>query len=386
MMTKTRASALAVMKPKVHGTLAIQDVFASDALDFVVLFSSISSVLGLQGQVDYTAANAFLDAVAQGRSAEGTRYLAINWGPWKDVGLAEAAARRREGSGAPAGHPWIDRVRTGANGAVTVALRLARDQQWLIGEHVVRGADAVLPGTGYLELARAALAELREGGTVEISNLLFQSPVVVRPSETKDIDLVLTPSGRAYECTWQSPTELFATGRVERTDERPGQNLDLGRIRARCSAREVTPNGFLEQPFMAFGPRWANIQTVRYGDREALMALELPRAFHDDTSRYLLHPALLDMATGGAQALIPGFDQASAFYVPVSYGRVRMFRGLPATIVSHIRLAEGTAHDVAVFDVTITDETGAIVVDIQDFAMKRVAAGTALARLERPNR
>ena len=380
LMTKTRESALAVLKPKVHGTAAIRAVFERDALDFVALFSSISSILGLQGQVDYTAANAYLDAVADQASSGNTRFLSINWGPWKDVGLAVIAARARQGSGAGLQHPWLDDMRRGPGGATVFGLKLARDRQWMIGEHVVRGADAVLPGTGYLELARAAVAEIEPGRTIEISDVLFQSPVIVGATETVALELTLTPSAGGFECTWESADDLHATCRIAQSDARPRAALDLAAIRARCTEHESTPaDGFLDQPFMAFGKRWANIQRVHFGRDEALTTLALAPEYRDDTIWCQLHPALMDMATGGAQALIPGFDQASQFYVPVSYGRVQIFAGLPPVLHSHVRLAEGTGNDLAVFDVTITDDTGAVVVEVEGFNMKRVATQTALA-------
>src|SRR6185503_14911446 len=86
---KTHADAERVLAPKVRGTLAIDAALGNAPLDLFVLFSSISSIAGLPGQADYTAANAFLDAFAQERSLrDGTFAIAINWSAWRDVGMA----------------------------------------------------------------------------------------------------------------------------------------------------------------------------------------------------------------------------------------------------------------------------------------------------------
>ena len=61
---KTRASADAVLAPKVCGTMILFDLLKRAQLDFMVLFSSISSVLSPYALADYTAANSFLDAFA----------------------------------------------------------------------------------------------------------------------------------------------------------------------------------------------------------------------------------------------------------------------------------------------------------------------------------
>ncbi|BBC27136.1 type I polyketide synthase [Pseudanabaena sp. ABRG5-3] len=85
MQLKTPENAARVMRPKVQGTRVLQQIFANDDLDFLVLFSSLSALLGGLGQVDYCAANSFLDAVA--RSQTHQRTIAINWDIWQEVGM-----------------------------------------------------------------------------------------------------------------------------------------------------------------------------------------------------------------------------------------------------------------------------------------------------------
>ena len=376
---KSRDAAGAVLRPKVQGTLALHQVFGQDPLDFLVLFSSVSAVLGLQGQADYTAANAFLDAFATANADGPVRVVSIGWGPWRDGGLAVSAARQRRGEAARASaHPWLGLVRQEATGQITVGLDLDGARQWMVGEHVLRTGESVVPGTGYLELVRAAFAEVRGPSTVEISDLLFQAPIFVPRHGTTHVDLVLTPSGAGFDCTWRAGTDVYATARIAATPALAGASLDLSAIRARCVTRVDTPAGFLDQPFMRFGPRWANVQKVSYGAGEALVELGLPPEYADDTRLAFLHPALLDMATGGAQALIPGFDPANTFYVPLFYERVRVFASLPPAVCSHVRLKSDAHGDLAVFDVTVTNRAGEVLLDVSGYHMKRLAARATL--------
>src|SRR5579875_3590105 len=80
---KTRQVAESVLSPKVVGTLVLERVLQDIQLDVFVLFSSIASAIGGPGQVDYCAANAFLDAYAHYRFNQDSSTVAINWSEWQ---------------------------------------------------------------------------------------------------------------------------------------------------------------------------------------------------------------------------------------------------------------------------------------------------------------
>jgi acyl transferase domain-containing protein/acyl carrier protein len=81
-----------VALPKVHAGRALDEALGK--LDFFVAFSSGASVLGAPGQSNYAAANAYLDGLMAARHSRGQAGLAIQWGPWSQVGLAAAQENR----------------------------------------------------------------------------------------------------------------------------------------------------------------------------------------------------------------------------------------------------------------------------------------------------
>lgn len=91
LLRMTPQSFWAVMRPKVLGGYLLHRLLAAQQLDFFVLFSSASALLGTPGQSSYAAANAFLDALAWSRRQRGQPALSIDWGPWSEVGLAARA-------------------------------------------------------------------------------------------------------------------------------------------------------------------------------------------------------------------------------------------------------------------------------------------------------
>ena len=75
---------------KVRGLLSLEDALTGEKLDFVMLLSSISSVLGGLGYLAYGAANGFMDSFARMQTrAGGTRWISVDWDTW-DIGLDDA--------------------------------------------------------------------------------------------------------------------------------------------------------------------------------------------------------------------------------------------------------------------------------------------------------
>jgi acyl carrier protein len=94
-----RASLDRVMGPKARGAWNLHRLTADDPLDFMVFFSSVSSLVGNAGQSSYVAANGFLDALARARRREGLTATSLQWGVLGEVGVVardQAVARHLE--------------------------------------------------------------------------------------------------------------------------------------------------------------------------------------------------------------------------------------------------------------------------------------------------
>ena len=386
---KSPADVDAVLAPKLHGLRVLDQLLPDGAIAELILFSSTSTLTTPLGQVDYVAANAYLNAFAQSRAGGQTRVMALDWGIWAEVGMAAEAMADRMGTPKPAPLQPVDLPLLAESGQDARRNRrfTARynTAMWLLDEHRTRDGRALVPGTGMLEIAAQALRAQGEGGAFEIRDLMFLRALEI--DTPRDIAVTLARSEEGYDFTLQSAVEhqgrrgfvTHAQARLVlgRTDAAPV--IDAGAIEARCTqAVEKSADGLpvAQEAHLAFGPRWRVLNQRGYGEGEGFARLSLPAAFGGEAGAgHVLHPALLDIATGWAMPLAPGYD-AGALWVPVSYERVQVFGALPAQIVSWVRAVPCEA-GFARFDITLAAPDGTVCAEITGFSMKRLAQGLA---------
>ncbi len=91
-----------VLRPKITGAWNLHILTRDLPLDFFMLCSSASTWIGLSGLAAYAAANAYLDGLAAYRNECGLPAQVVDWGGWRDTGMAQRVGEQRQ-------HQWSSR-------------------------------------------------------------------------------------------------------------------------------------------------------------------------------------------------------------------------------------------------------------------------------------
>ncbi|MEU1687496.1 SDR family NAD(P)-dependent oxidoreductase [Micromonospora sp. NPDC005707] len=383
---KDRAEAERVLAPKLAGTLALAQVFGDLPLDFVALCSSITAVIGGFGQVDYCAANSFLDAWARAGAGFRAPVVSQNWGGWAEVGMAvetnaPAAFRAagRDTVSAPVDHPVLTTRVTGPDGTVLHGL-VSAGTHWLLDEHRIGGVP-VVPGTAHLESVRAAVTAALPApapdAAVELRDVVFLEPFSVPDGTVAQYRVELTPAEDGVDFTVASlaagTLRTHVRGAAGWTTE-PAPPAGTPAVAGRRVDDDAS-FGRGRTSMLTFGPRWAALAEHHLAEGEELARVEAPAAALDDLPSWGLHPALLDVATAF------GRGQGSGTYLPLSYGRIVVRGALPAAFHSHLRHRPSATEEVVAADLSLRDTEGRELVAISDFVLRKVDQGAVTGGL-----
>ncbi|NGO71427.1 type I polyketide synthase [Streptomyces boncukensis] len=421
---KTRAEAERVLSAKVAGTLVLDKLLGEQA-ELMVLFSSITSVAGNLGQTDYASANAFLDAYAHARAADGPGFtVSINWDAWAELGMAAKAdalapaAFRALQTGAPAQvgslatrrpaqtaldpapdaetdaetvvetvadpgteaaveagagtHPLLGERTETPDGEISYRSTMDPASHWVAREHRVAGTT-VWPATAYVEMARAAgAAALSPDAPLLLSDVTFLAVLTLTGPTT--LRTTLTPERGGYQVVIASSADgaewtEHATCLVREAPRSAPPVQDLEVLRECFPV--VKPDTEPYEPevgLIDFGPRWTNMAEIRRDDSSTLARIEMPPAYTGELADYPLHPALFDAATSNA-VYLPDIGAKGESYLPFSVSGITVREPLPSTV--HVYSRRRGAHgNLITFDITLTDDSGREVVDVTGYTVR----------------
>jgi phthiocerol/phenolphthiocerol synthesis type-I polyketide synthase E len=382
---RTSEQAAAVLAAKVQGLRALEFALNGVELDFFLLCSSLTSVLGSIGQVDYCAASQFMDSFARYDTLQtGRQTISVNWDAWQGVGLAIQKADWFKRKAEPAityrkvDHPLLGECIDESADRKEYSTQYSVAKFWTLDEHRIAGR-AVLPGTAYLEIARAAYEELTKTSVVELTDFYFVNILYFEGNEIIEAHTLLERNGSGFKFVVRSKTnpeddtwQEHAVGKLMQAAPGTIQTHNLKELLERCTTEvDLEQNGVAGE----HGPRWRNLKSCYLGTGELLARIELPEEFSADLENYKLHPAIMDIVTGAAKQYLA--DGSS--YLPLSYKKVSIHAPLQQRMYAHARAGADNQErkEVLTFDAVIMDEQGRELVNIEGFSARKISDSAA---------
>ena len=366
-----------VVGAKARGAAALVDALSNLGVPLLVLIGSTSATLAPAGQATYTAANAMVDALAGKRGD--LNVVTLDFGVWAETGMAYDALRRQHlGTGdITLEHPILSSFRVRRDGTTECFGELTADD-WVVDEHRLRDGTPVLPGAAHVDLMLAALraagapVSLRADGSPSavLRDVSLIAPILVPQGRTVALRVsvdapdaspryIRVESDEGSGREWQASSE----GRVDDTAQMPITDGDGP------SPLTLDPtDSFIDRPSrqLVLGPRWRADGAQRRDDISAVAQIHARSLPDGEAEQWLVHPAILDLATAVAVDLTP--DDHDALYVPVRYGRVTSLAPLARDVIVRAKAHEfdGRAH----VDITVTNENGDLALLIDELVLQ----------------
>jgi len=202
-----------------------------------------------------------------------------------------------------------------------------------LAEHVVDG-KAILPGSGFIEIAISAAQQYYRTTDVDITNLEIVRPLELADARMMELSTILSPETgdieiRSRERLSEDDWAVNAVARSRKpipTDAVTYPNAFAG-MEKTATVTPVKAYETARQFGLDYGPRFQLMaKAVCYGDRFIDVELREPEKTGNPFVTYSLNPISVDATFHGMVALFDRFtgDAGGAPYIPVRFGSVRL--------------------------------------------------------------
>ncbi|KAA9008676.1 SDR family NAD(P)-dependent oxidoreductase [Paenibacillus spiritus] len=284
-------------------------------------------------------------------------------------------------SAAPAGrlHPLIHTQLVNTMNQSVYQTLFTTDTQWVLSDHRIKG-KCVIPGTTYLEMARAVGEIHYPQSALELRDVIYLTPLMVQVEETAEVHTIVSKEKGYLAFTIASKTTdaVPASGEARWLIHAEGKIASIrSHTRTRSGLEQIaTEANRMKDPgtlnssdnVFTFGPRWDNVQAIYESGNEVLVALKLEDSLHGDLKEYGLHPGLMDNAANMTSQSI-----GEGTYLPLNYKRLSLYGRMPAEFYSSIRRKgnEAGSLETITFDISLMDTSGKIFAEISDYTIKK---------------
>ena len=271
-----------------------------------------------------------------------------------------------------ASHPFLGAGTHGSDSS-TFSVELT-GEEFFLADHRVED-QKVFPAVGYLEMARAAAAA--SGLEVKrIRNNVWSAALAVSSPRRVHIELIRGAGGAdytVYSLTSEGDRAIHGEGKLdlEAAKDEGLETLDLQAIRTRCPERlsgsELYP--WLHDLGLRLGSSYQGIESLRFGDGEALSEIRLPASLRASAAPFVLHPSVFDSALQASLWLLGRRERVQRLHIPFSIGSVELYGETPTHCFSHV-LLRSWSDNAKKIEVRVVDPHGRILLRARDFWLR----------------
>ncbi len=262
-------------------------------------------------------------------------------------------------------------------------------KEFYLNDHQVEndGAQKILPGVAYLEMAHAAasMSVPSDYDVYKIRDVMWLAPIQV-DDKARKIKVVLSQKGHGMEykvIDMENDTKLYSSGDVDFSYSlapKGIQTIDIESIKRQGGLKENLLEIYQKFHSMGFyyGPAYQVTEWRICQDNSTLAKLKLPEFLQSDRQQYVLHPCLMDGAIRTCLTL--GQQDHSSPMVPFSLGEIEIFAPITAECYVHATISDdnqqntdSSVSSTASYDLVIADLQGNILVKINQITARSLS-------------
>lgn len=288
------------------------------------------------------------------------------------------------------GYPLLDFNLVESMGMDVYSTEFSIDRHWMLNEHRIMN-DCVLVGTTYLEIAIEACKKYFGDNKIEIKDVTFLSPMVVKEGEARETHTIIKKQNSFYEFAVVSKLDSekddseaqwikHVEGKISDFSGKIEKKIDLDDIKEKYAEGYFIPDidNYNEESAFEFGPRWKNISEMYLGEDQLLSHIKMPKEFVSELKDYTLYPSVLDNALATMPLLnkalsSKAFSGENGIFLPFSYRKIKLYKALPAEFYSYVKLKTDISDstEMITFDLVFADVLGNVFAEIDEYSLKK---------------
>ncbi|WP_309728783.1 polyketide synthase dehydratase domain-containing protein, partial [Chamaesiphon sp. OTE_75_metabat_556] len=293
-------------------------------------------------------------------------------------------------------HPLIDRRLhlAGLENQIRFECILSADRPTYLKDHYVF-SQPIFPAAGYLEIVLAAGATLFNSASLILEDVALQQALILS-DEIVTVQVILTPQTDltysfqifSLDLDEQSSSPqwtLHVRGKLLAGDkDTQPETTDLATLKANYT-QQISPQDFY-QDFkdrgIDYGSSFQAVRQLWRNGEKALGQIQLPEILVTESTKYQLHPVLLDASF---QVLAAALDltENRDIYLPIAIERLKFYRTVPHQLWTEVEIGKPTAHPQTLTgEIRLLNEQGLVVAEIEGLTLFRTSPQALVKTIE----